>query len=51
MTKKYVVTSKAEEQAALNALTRKGKVAVRRLARANILRMALYRLKTPSVPV
>ncbi len=40
MTKKYVVALKDEEQAVLNALTRKGKVAVRRLARANILRMA-----------
>jgi transposase len=40
MPKKYIVTLTAEEQAALTALTRKGKVAVRRLARANILRMA-----------
>jgi transposase len=40
MTKKYLVTLTDEEHAALNALTRKGKVAVRRLARANILRMA-----------
>lgn len=40
MTKKHIVTLKDEEQVALNILTRKGKVAVRRLARANILRMA-----------
>jgi len=40
MTKKYIVTLEDEEQAALNILTRKGKIAVRRLARANILRMA-----------
>lgn len=40
MTKKYIVTLKAEEHAALDLLTRKGKVAVRRLARATILRMA-----------
>ena len=40
MAKKYIVTLKDEEQSALTALTRKGRVAVRRLARANILRMA-----------
>lgn len=39
MAKKYIVTLNAEEQAALDVLTRKGKVAVRHLARANILRM------------
>jgi transposase len=40
MTKKYIVTLHDDDQVALDILTRKGKVAVRRLARANILRMA-----------
>ena len=34
---KYIVTLKDEDQTVLNALTRKGRVAVRRLARAKIL--------------
>ena len=37
MAKKYIVTLEDAEQTGLNTLTRKSRVAVRRLARANIL--------------
>ena len=40
MAKKYRVTLTAEEQQAIEALTKKGKVAARRLMRAHILRLA-----------
>ncbi len=40
MTKKYIVTLTDEEQAAIQALTHRGRVAARRLTRAHILRMA-----------
>jgi transposase len=40
MAKKYVVTLSAEERAALHALTRKGKVAARKMTRAHILLQA-----------
>ena len=40
MVKKYVVTLSDEEQMTLDALTHKGKVAARKLTRANILRLA-----------
>ncbi len=40
MTKKYVVTLNDEEVDAIEQLTRKGRVAARRLKRANILRLA-----------
>jgi transposase len=40
ITKKYLVTLTDEEQLALQTLTRKGKVAARRLTRAHVLRMA-----------
>ena len=49
MAKKYIVTLKDEEQSALTALTRKGRVAVRRLARANILRMAHEQFTDPQI--
>jgi hypothetical protein len=37
MVKKYVVTLTSEEQTAIDALTHKGRVAARKLMRANIL--------------
>jgi len=38
--KRYIVTLSDEEQKAIDALAHKGKIAARRLARANILRLA-----------
>ncbi len=40
MVKKYIVQLSADEQQAIAALTHKGKVAARKLTRANILRLA-----------
>ena len=40
MVKKYVVTLTSEEQTAIEMLTHKGRVAARKLMRANILRLA-----------
>jgi transposase len=40
MVKKYVVTLTSEEQSAIDALTHIGRVAARKLMRANILRLA-----------